>query len=169
MLASAANGTLFASLIFGYFFLWVVAPNWPPPGEYGAYLLEPVLISGGAILALLCARMGTRNFARARVGAMATASCLALTAVVLLLSGLHHLPSPTEHAFAAVGWVLTSYAIFSAAVGLLIQCFVRRRIASGHVSAARPHELRIAAVWSDYGSGVTIVVPWLLALSGDVL
>jgi cytochrome c oxidase subunit I+III len=35
-----ANGTLFASLLFGALFLWAVAPNWPPPstGEVGLVL-----------------------------------------------------------------------------------------------------------------------------------
>ncbi|ARU16663.1 cytochrome c oxidase subunit I [Croceicoccus marinus] len=169
VLASAANGTLFASLVFGYFFLWVVAPNWPPPGEYGAYLLEPLLITAAAALALLGARMGQYDFGQASVGSALAAIGLALAIGGLLWAALHHLPGPTEHAFAAVGWVLTSYAIFSAAVGLLTQCFVRRRIASGHANAAWPHEFRIAAVWSDYGAGVTIVVAWLLALSGDAL
>ena len=26
-----ANSVLFGSLLFGYAFLWTVAPNWPPP------------------------------------------------------------------------------------------------------------------------------------------
>ncbi|MCV0383955.1 MAG: cytochrome c oxidase subunit I [Erythrobacter sp.] len=169
VLAAAANGTLFASLIFGYLFLRVVAPNWPPPGEYGLYLLEPGLITIGAILALVFARFGRHNFVRAKVGAVATALCLALSAAVLLVSGLRHLPGPTEHAFAAVSWMLTGYAIFSAMVGALIQLFASRRVASGHASAERPHGLRIAAVWSDYGAVVAIVVVWLLALSSAAL
>ena len=169
VLASAANGTLFASLLFGYFFLWVVAPNWPPPGDYGAYFLEPAVISAGAVLALVGARIGSRDFTRANTGSAMAAIGLALAIAGLLWAGLRHLPGPTEHAFAAVGWMLTSYAIFSAAVGVLIQLFIRRRIASGHVSAARPHELRIAMVWSDYGAGVALVVAWLLALSGAAL
>jgi len=169
VLASAANGTLFASLLFGYFFLWVVAPNWPPPGDYGAYLFEPAVISAGAALALFGARFGSRDFARAGMGSAMAALGLALSIAGLLWAGLRHLPGPTEHAFAAVGWTLTSYAIFSAAVGALIQLFIRRRIASGHVSADRPHELRIAMVWSDYGAGVALVVAWLLALSGSAL
>ncbi len=169
VLASAANGTLFASLIFGYFFLWVVAPNWPPPGDYGSYFLEPAVVTIGALIALAGARMGSRDFARARLGAMAGAGGLALAVAALVIGSLRHLPGPTEHAFAAVGWTLTGYAIFSATVGLLVQLFVSRRIASGHATAVRPYELRIAAVWNDYGAGVAIIVAWLLALSGGAL
>jgi cytochrome c oxidase subunit I+III len=169
VLAVAASGTLFASLIFGYFFLWVVAPNWPPPGEFDAYFLEPVLVTAGALLASGGARAGLRNFRRAKPGAVLAACGLALAIAGLLLGAIRHLPGPAEHSFAAVAWTLTCYAVFSAAVGALAQLFIRGRIASGHVSARRPHECRIAAVWSDYGAGVAIIVAWLLALSGAAL
>ncbi|WP_228242308.1 cytochrome c oxidase subunit I [Porphyrobacter sp. GA68] len=169
VLAVAASGTLFASLVFGYFFLWVVAPNWPPPGAFGAYLLEPIIVTAGALLAVVAARLGLRNFDRSRSGAIAAAAGSALAIAGLLAGAIRHLPEPTFHAFAATGWALTGFAVFSCAVGALAQLFVHRRIASGHVIAQRPHELRTAAVWSDYGVGVAVVVAWLLGLSGAAL
>ena len=168
-LTVAASGTLFASLVFGYFFLWVVAPNWPPPGEFEAYFFEPILVTLGALLAIVGARLGSRAFVRAKSGAMVSVCGLGLTSAGLLIGAVLHLPGPTEHSYGAIGWTLTSYAIFSSAVGALAQIFVRRRMASGHASAERPHELRIAALWSDYGAGVAIIVAWLLALSSGAL
>ena len=169
VLAIAASATLFASLVFGHFFLWVVAPNWPPPGDFGAYFLEPVLVTAGALLALAAARIGARDFARSRNGAMISACGLALAIACLLIGAIRHLPGPGEHSFAAVGWTLTSYAVFSAIVGLLAQVFMTRRIANGHTTPDRPHELRIAAVWSDYGAAVALAVAWILSLSSASL
>jgi len=169
VLAVAASGTLFASLVFGYFFLWVVAPNWPPPFELDAYFLEPVLVTAGALLASGGTRAGLRNFKWAKPGAVVALCGLALTIAGLLLGAIRHLPGPSEHSFAAVAWTLSCYAVFSAAVGALAQLFVRARIATGHASARRPHECRIAAVWSDYGAGVAVIVVWLLAQSSAAL
>jgi hypothetical protein len=102
-------------------------------------------------------------------GAVVALCGLALTIAGLLLGAIRHLPGPSEHSFAAVAWTLSCYAVFSAAVGALAQLFVRARIATGHASARRPHECRIAAVWSDYGAGVAVIVVWLLAQSSAAL
>ena len=169
VLAIAASGTLFASLVFGFFFLWVVAPNWPPPGGYGLYLAEPLIVTAGAGAAIMASRMGMRGFHRAEGSALAAAGGLAAGICALLFGAVRHLPGPTDHAFAAVGWMLVSYAAFSALVGILMQVFARGRISSGHVTAERPHQFRIAAVWSDYGAGVAIAVAWLLAWSSATL
>src|SRR5690606_703610 len=40
-----ANGTLFMSLLFGWFYLWTAAPQWSAP-EQGPLSLWPLLISG---------------------------------------------------------------------------------------------------------------------------
>lgn len=169
VLSIAASATLFGSLVFGFFFLWVVAPNWPPPGDYGAYLVEPAIVTAGTLLTGVTARLGRRDFSRSRLGSIAAACGLAVAIAGLLIAGLRHLPAPTDHAFAAVSWSLISYAIFSAAVGILFQTFMFGRIASDHVSAGRPHGLRTAAMWSDYGACVATGVAWLLALSGSAL
>ena len=100
---------------------------------------------------------------------MISACGLALAIAGLLIGAIRHLPSPGEHSFAAVGWTLASYAVFSAIVGLLAQVFITRRIASGHATSDRPHELRIAAVWSDYGAAVALAVTWILSLSSASL
>ena len=46
-----ADSVLFGSLLFGYAFLWTVAPNWPPPRILQTGIPGPVLAIAGAALA----------------------------------------------------------------------------------------------------------------------
>ena len=52
------------SLLFGYAFLWTVAPNWPPPAYLEPGRLGPALALGGAVLALAGIRMAIRALRR---------------------------------------------------------------------------------------------------------
>ncbi|TKD51603.1 cytochrome c oxidase subunit I [Sphingomonas baiyangensis] len=157
----SANGTFFGSLLFGYAFLWTIAPNWPPPE-----LLTPSVpilaigVAGAAVAALFGRRV------RALKGPVAGLAALfvALIATVWLLA-----PSPTSHAYGAVLAVLLGYGALHVALAILIGMFVVRRRGAGYVAATLGAEPRIARLWIDYAlaTGATALIgahmPALLA------
>ena len=159
----AADAAFFGSLLFGYAYLWTVAPGWPPPALLEGSWLEPAVGLAGAVLAMFGVRAASR---RAKGGAErgigAQAAGLGLLLVALLASLIFRAPAPGEHAYNAVVAVLVSYAIFHVALALATQFFTFSRRRAGYHSSARSAELRITGLWTDYGAGCGLVV--LLAI-----
>ncbi|WP_428679872.1 cytochrome c oxidase subunit I [Reyranella sp.] len=166
-----ADGTALASLLFGYAFLWVIAPNWPPPeridGGLGAGLVAVVAATAGSLFA-------RRSLAASADGALAPAGRAALagvaaqlgTIVALVTLGVTVLPAPQEHAYAACSWALLAYSLLHALIALLCVAFGRARIAAGQVSPRRTLDLRVARLFSDYSAAtLAIVLVCLLAPS----
>ncbi|KQM95209.1 cytochrome B [Sphingomonas sp. Leaf22] len=160
VLALGASATLFASLLFGYAFLWTVAPNWPPPALIAPSLFAPLLAVAGAGCAVVMARRGKTAIAAGGQGAV-------VLALVMLLVGAA--PSPTGHAYAATSAAVAAYGVFHAVVAMLMLAFVVARQRAGFHSAARSGELRIVRLWSDHAAGagafcaILLVVPGWLA------
>lgn len=160
VLALGASATLFASLLFGYAFLWTVAPNWPPPTLIAPSLLAPLLAVAGAGCAVVMARRGQTAIAAGGQGAV-------VLALVMLLVGAA--PSPTGHAYAATSAAVAAYGVFHAVLAMLMLAFVVARQRAGFHSAARSGELRIVRLWSDHAAGagafcaILLVVPGWLA------
>jgi len=155
--ALAASSTLFGALLFGYAFLWVVAPNWPPPELIAPALIEPLAAVAAAVAALLLVRRG-------QLASAGIAQGLGAAALLLLL--LLRAPGPTTHAYAATSAAVASYAIFHAVVAALILFFQHRRSITGYHSAARGGGLRIARLWSDHAAGSVAFCAILLVLPG---
>ena len=157
-----ADATMFTSLLFGYAYLWTIAPNWPPPAFIDSRLVElgvGVFAFAFAAWAAWRCRVATAGgradrAARLVVGA---AAGIVIGAAMLLSAVLLRLPPPTLHAYAAAGAVLAWYAIVHSAIALLMLAFGRARLAAGYVSAARSLDLRIAEQWTAYACAVGII------------
>jgi cytochrome c oxidase subunit I+III len=154
-----ADATFFGSLLFGYAFLWTVAPNWPPP-EWA--VLQPAWI-GLAIAGAVAAPAGIR-IAQARLGKAGGAVPglgLTLAGAAALVGGALSiplaLPDPTAHAYAATLWVIGGYALFHAGLAALMVGFTLARSGAGFLSARRQGEVRIVRLWVDYAAVVTLV------------
>lgn len=157
MFALSASATLFASLLFGYAFLWTVAPDWPPPVLVAHAPFELGLAIAGAVVAVAAVRRG--QWVAALTGQAAI--LVALTLLIAL-----RLPVPTSHAYAATGAAVAGYAIFHAVLAVLMLAFLRARIAAGFVGGARQSEPGIVRLWSDYAAGAGIVAALVVALPG---
>lgn len=144
-----ANGTFFASLLFGHAFLWIIAPNWPPPALVTASV--PVVVVGvaGAALAAL--------FGRDARGAWSRGAGLSTLLVTLIVTAAVLAPAPTDHAYGAVVGVLLGYAILHVALAVLIGAFVVCRRTAGYTAALKGAEPHIARLWADYGIGVGVI------------
>lgn len=154
-----ADATFFCSLLFGYAFLWTVAPNWPPPDWAVADLRWIGIAAAGMLLAPTGIRLATARL----IGAASALPGLglALLGVGGLMAGavsiLLALPDPARHAYDATLWVIGGYALFHATLAALMTGFVIARSAAGFLLASRQGEVRIVRLWIDYASFVTLV------------
>ncbi|PWW00245.1 cytochrome c oxidase subunit I+III [Hoeflea marina] len=163
-----ANATLFGSLLFGYAFLWTVAPGWPPAAFMEPSLLVLVAAPAGAALAVAGIALAVR---RNRIGGDPTAALLAALAGALCLAGAFALllagaPHPTGHAYGATLWVLGCYGLVHALLVALMLAFLLARQRAGYVSRSRRAELAIVPVWTGYLAVVTALILAAVYLPG---
>lgn len=168
-----ADATLFTSLVFGLLFLWISAPNWPPPAVPDANLALALATVAGLIAATFLARAALRTLMADRAPklwiALAGASLLAvIAAVVVLMSGM--LPHPSEHAMGATAAALLTFVAIHAGIGMLFLFTTAMRLASGYASARRSIDLRLTRLWLDYTAltgaiaiGLVLALPALVA------
>ncbi len=147
-----ADGVHFGSLLFGYAFLWTVAPNWPPPSYLQPDALPVVLALAGAVSLVAGPRLAVRAIGDARaswpglvLGLLGGAALAAAAASVML-----DRPDPAGHAYDATLWLLAGHVAFHVALTVLMLCFVGARVAAGYASPRRSGEARIAALWAEF-------------------
>ncbi|MBS3651841.1 cytochrome c oxidase subunit I [Pseudaminobacter sp. 19-2017] len=146
-----ANGVFFGSLLFGYAFLWTVAPNWPPPTLLEPGLAGPLLALGGAALAFGGIRLADRAVRRDAAPwlglllSLAGLAALAAAAVTVLARTTHN-----AHAYDATLWVVAGYVLFHATVAGLMTVFLTLRASAGYLS--RVGEVRVVRLWTDYAA-----------------
>jgi len=155
----AADGAFFGSLLFGYAYLWTVAPAWPPPLLLDGSWIEPIVGLAGAALAALGSRWAARSIGDGgQGGALIPAGGLAVLLLALVATAIFRAHPPTAHAYDAVVAVLIGYGMFHVALALLIQVFVFVGGRAGYYSPRRSAGLRIATLWTDYGAGAGGIV-----------
>jgi cytochrome c oxidase subunit I+III len=163
-----ANATFFGSLIFGYAFLWTVAPGWPPPEWLAPAMPEWVLGIAGSLLALTGIRLARWSNRRAGTVWPGLMIAVAGAAAMILAFGnlLMRVPPPTEHAYGATLVVLGSYGLFQAAVALLMLVFIWARVRAGFTSPVRRVEFDIVRLWVDYTVFVGVLILIVVHLPG---
>jgi cytochrome c oxidase subunit I+III len=151
-------GSLFASLVFAYFYLWLGSDAWPPAGmgdaapgamHYAALaLLAIAWVAGAAASAAL--RAGLRRRRRAAVPAIVAAvAVVAFSAIHLgLLSGSPG--APQAHAYASVVWTLAGFCALHLVVAAVLCLHVAARLGQRLVDATRPLEWRVAHAFLRY-------------------
>ncbi len=166
-----ANATFFGSLLFGFAFLWTVAPGWPPPVWFAASPVELGIGIVGAALGPVGMRLAIRAN-RQGGGAMpwlALTLAGALGVAIACTAMMVRTPSPVDHAYGATLFVLGAYGLFHAALGILMAAFLGARVLRGFTSPARRAEFPIVGLWVDYLSVIGILallaghLPGLLA------
>jgi cytochrome c oxidase subunit I+III len=162
-----ADGTLFTSLLFGTFYLWISAPNWTT-----AITTEPSrMLAFGAGAALVVATAAARGSLRTAaaggnasgwIGLALIALLLAIAAVVGQIADV--VPRPREHALGATAAALLGYVGLHAGIGLLFLVSNILRQRAGFISPRRVLDLRLTRLWLDY-TLVTGVIAMGLVLS----
>ncbi len=160
-----ADAVLFGALLFGYAFLWTVAPNWPPPAYPAPEALGLALAAAGAAAAAAGPRLAGGAIARGggtRAGAVRGAVRGAFPGLVLGLAGCGALcgaaatlalaADPTGHAHGATLWAIAGYIVLHAALAGLMHLYLIARVARGYASPARIGEARILRLWADWAA-----------------
>ncbi len=160
-----ADGVFYGALLFGYAFLWTVAPNWPPPAWLEPGLAGPLLMGVGTVLAATGSQRVVRALRRDRSvwpGLLANFAGLAALAgaAVTVLAGT----DPAVHAYDATLWVIAGYIVFHTSVTGLMTVFVALRAAAGYLSARRIGETNVLRLWSNFSVATAVLglaVAWL--------
>jgi len=174
--ALIADGVLFASLVFGAFYLALSAPSRPP-----AVTPEPKLsLAVASIAALVVAAAAGRGSLRALAAGRAPHVWIALAAVALLAAIVtvavmvgNVVPHPHEHALGATSAALLGYLALHAGIGLLFLLSNVTRISAGFLSPRRLIDLRLTRLWIEYTTvtgalaiGLVSALPALVGVSG---
>ncbi|WP_069300436.1 cytochrome c oxidase subunit I [Neptunicoccus sediminis] len=149
-----ANATFFAALLFGFVFLWTVAPGWPPPEWFAPSVTELGTGVIGALVAPLA--LGHAIRVNRQGGAPFPSVIIALLGIVALGLACGALmwraPAPTDHAYGATLLVLGGYGVFHATVAALMGGFLAAQIRQGYTSATRRAAFAIVRLWITYTS-----------------
>lgn len=165
-IALLANGSLLLSLLFGWFYLWTVSPEWRMPEA--SPLSLSMLLAAGALLTLgwlgferlvraLCQRrdrgLGPGLYAVAALGGLHLLGVIAL---------LWQAPiAPTDNAHDAVLCVALIYLMIHAGLATVLALLQALRVGYGYVGAELPYEPRVVVLLWRYLLGAY----WLLAAS----
>ncbi len=167
-----ANGTLFASLLFGVGFLSVVAPQWPAPQPSVGGMPQALMI-GATVLALAIGAIALRfaDSARKR-GAPIFASAgagLAANIVALALVGwlaATALDDPTGHARDALRGILAGYVGLHAFIVAGFAAFAYDQARRGEIARTRPGSLPGWRLWQDYTVATTLIAAAVVLWQG---
>jgi cytochrome c oxidase subunit I+III len=158
-----ADASLFASLVFGYFYLWLRSGGWPPEGLSVTDPLLPVAAAVALLASATLMRWALQaNHDDAGAGRfrllLIIASALGVAALVASLGVmLVQMPSPSTHAYASVSMVVLGYAAVHLFLALAINGFVLLRSLHGYASAQRPLEPRIAHAFWQYSVALGVI------------
>ena len=151
-------GSLFASLVFAYFYLWLGSDSWPPAGMgeaapgplhwFALALLALAWLAGAAATAAMRASLRRRR----RIVVPAAVAAVAAMAFVLVQGSLlgDAAGAPQAHAYASVVWTLAGFCAVHLLVAALLCLHVCARVGQRLVDAARPLEWRVAHAFLRY-------------------
>lgn len=164
-----ADAALFTSLLFGWVYLWTVAPHWEPPAQstLGVWPLAAIALGLGAgtwcmqrVVAGLKAACATGLAARlglaAAFGACASAGLVALLALAPL--------EPTRLAHDAVLTFTLYFLLVHAAVATVLAALQAWRVRLGYVGVHAPYEPLVVALWWRFTTGAAVVAWLVMAL-----
>jgi len=163
------DGTVFASLLFSFFYLWTVTPGtWPPAG----FSLPPGAWPVAAVAAWL-ASSATMEWARRLLSRDASRSALTLAilaSIVLMLAAIgadaygqwHSGTRPQAHAYGAVVYAALAYQAFHVAVLLIMAAYTLARSWSGLLNARRCATFENTRIFWHYMVGQAIVAIFVL-------
>lgn len=144
-----ANATLYTSLLFGGLFLWLSAPNWPPPDMDFTFPAFSLAAASGLIVSAIGARFTTGHSSQTPLGLAAILiGCLMATLSAAAIGVA--IPGPETHAASASALAVVVYVGLHAAIGGIFASYCLWRWYSGYVSEVRSLDLRIARLWHDY-------------------
>lgn len=157
-----SNGSLYLSLLFGWFYLWSVSPNWQIPSQnplnHGlmlAALLPAFIVTGW--LRRVVSQLREKHITH--LGSqLAGITVLGLVHTLLLVLVIIEAPlKPTETTHDAVLLTMLGYSLLHAVVGVLATALQALRVYWGYVGINAPYEPKIVLQWWVYTTTVVAI------------
>lgn len=158
-----ANGTFFASLMFGLAFLTLVTPGTPETGQPEGAAPTMVLLVSCALAVLAAAISLRRGLKAARSGRSAGLSLVAALAgnlMSLIAAGglaVWYLEDPTQHAAHAVRAAIVGYMGLHALIASVFVAFALDQMRRKEIGQADTGALPNAQLWQSFTASVTIL------------
>ncbi|WP_421950158.1 cytochrome c oxidase subunit I [Pelagibacterium sp.] len=168
--ALAANGTLFASLVFGTLYLWLIAPGWPPAEivSSGFWSVTTALLLFAAAALMHWTESANRS-ARAFMPMLMSTLAVDVASVLMLSFALATLPDPTAHAHTATVAALMGYSWLHAFGGLMFGLNALLKARNGYISPRRNLSLRLSRLWHDYAASTGTIAMALVLLMPSLI
>ena len=165
LIALLADGTLFISLLFAYYFLWTVSSEWPPAGFREISLGLPVgafgaLLIGGLAASLADARNRAGHGGQVKL-LYVLAALFGIAFIVLQVLALLGSEVPArEHAYGALLHTISGFQIVHVAIAIIMAGFALLRVSRGYLRQDRPGEGKVVALFWQY-----TMLQWLLGFA----
>ncbi|QKT04663.1 cytochrome c oxidase subunit I [Ectothiorhodospiraceae bacterium 2226] len=161
-IALLADGALFASLVFGYFFLWTVSDAWPPTGYDMLELTMPAL----ALAAVVLSSAGPAYARRALLRGRPMGAVVGLL-FGLLLAGLYGLLQwrvlqalpfgATEHAYGALVYTIVVFHLVHMAMAVMIAFITLLKALGGYLTPTRCVDIHVTNLFWHYTVAMWVV------------
>ena len=161
--ALIADAALFLALLFGWFFLWTVAPSWEAPAasplSWSAMLLAGLLLTAATLwLRRIVAHLRRGSAAGLQVQ-MWIVTGLGAAHVAVMVRVIATAPlAPTMTAHDAVIAVCLGYLLIHASIACVISALQALRVRRSHVGLHAPYEPVVVEKWWSY----TLFTFWLI-------
>jgi cytochrome c oxidase subunit I+III len=174
VVAMMANGGLFLSLLFGWFYLWTVAPQWSVPTESGVAKL-PLLLSGIALAIAAALHHDTvkrliRGHPEGLQGRLVGVAALGLVHWGLLVASLQRASlDPTGFTHDAVLTMLLLYLLIHGGAATLFTALQAWRTRLGYIGRELPYEpvvlrplwiFTLGAFWLGFAAFFLLPMGW---------
>jgi cytochrome c oxidase subunit I+III len=162
LISLLADATVFASLMFSYFYLWTVSPHWPPEGyrEIAPWLPALGLAAlVGAGISIAWAERGSRlgQSARLQLGFLLAGALGIVYLVLQTLAVFASDMSAKDHAYGALVHTISGYQFVHVGAAILMTLFIVLRSRHGYIGPERPSEVAVASLFWYY-----TVLQWVL-------
>ncbi|PYB70436.1 cytochrome c oxidase subunit I [Rhizobium wuzhouense] len=165
-----ANATLYTSLLFGGFFLWLSAPNWPPPDIDFTFPGFSAAAALGLVLSAVGARFATGKRGQTPLWLGITVLGCLIAVLATAAIGLS-IPAPQAHAASASALAVAIYVSLHGTVGAILAGYGCWRWHRGYISENRSLDLRIGRLWHDYttvAGAIGLAFPFALQSLGQI-
>jgi cytochrome c oxidase subunit I+III len=160
-----ADGTAYVSVLFGYYFFWTVAEEWPPPmiGELDLLipaLAFPFLLLAGGLIRWAVVALRTAEIGRFKLAVWLGIACLLAFGGLELLWLLGAELDPTAHSYPAIIWTIFLYLLLHVGLCVVMGLYVLARFLAGRLAPGYDIDLRNVALFWYF-----IVVMGVLAMA----
>lgn len=176
VVALMADGTLYLSLLFGWFYLWTAAPQWSVPNEGPLSLW--LLLASGALLtvsvwlhhrAVVRLRNGNDKGLQSRLWTVAALGLVHFGLLLQVLTGAQLEVKTLAHD--SVIAVMLVYLLFHSGLAVILTALQAMRVRHGYVSSKLPYEpvvLRpfwlytLGIFWLGFAAFILLPMAWKL-------